>query len=94
MGMRFRNFTMMAFIGSAIWCTVLTVFGLLMSRDMEVMVQYGVTHESASCKHAFLNLTIGTAILVALVAILYIALLKRHHAVGRITPAAKLPETK
>lgn len=75
--MRFRTFTIMAFIGSAIWSAVLTIFGLIMSKDMAAMVGGGIKGETVGYKHAFTNLTLGTIALVALVAVLYMILLRR-----------------
>jgi len=78
MGMRFRTFTLMAFTGSAIWCAILVVFGLLMSRDMAAMVQLGSSREPAGYQHACANLIYGTTTLIVVVAILYFLLLKNN----------------
>ena len=79
--MRFRTFAIMAFLGAAIWCTVLTIFGVLLSRDMAIMVQHGAVQESASYRHAVGNLTLGTVALVAFVALLYALFLKHDKAI-------------
>ena len=92
MGMRFRTFTIMAFTGSALWCAVLTVFGLLMSHDMAEMLRHGSSLESAGYKHAFSNLSLGTSALVVLVAILYIILLKRNNTQARQRQQPATPE--
>jgi len=82
-GMRFRTFTIMAFIGSGIWATVLTIFGLVMSKDMAAMLKSKA--ESASCQHALTNLYLGMGILIALIVIIYLVIMKRH---SRPAPAA------
>ncbi|HEY3417990.1 MAG TPA: DedA family protein [Armatimonadota bacterium] len=78
--LRFRTFAIMTFLGSAIWCTVLTIFGLVMAHDMAMVVREGINLESAGYKHAFQNLTLGTIGLVAVMGILYALVIRRQHA--------------
>lgn len=82
--MRFRTFSLMTLIGSAIWCTVLTVFGLVMAEDMAA-VRHGV--ESTHYRAAFHNLTIATVGMVGIMLVLYIIVLKTKG--GAQTPAEK-----
>ncbi len=58
------------------------------------MVQPKNSVESASYRHAFSNLTIGTFALVILVAILYLLLLKRRSTPPQPHPPAPTPETQ
>jgi membrane protein DedA with SNARE-associated domain len=73
-GMRFRTFSIMTILGSFLWCTVLTLFGLFMSRDMEVILREGgkaAGHEPAVLQHAMRNLTWATIGLVVVMLALY-----------------------
>lgn len=80
MGMRFLTFSWMTLLGSAVWCAILTIFGLLMSKDMSLLLKGTVDVESAEFKHAFGNLTWATIALVAVIVLLYyFAIHRRHH---------------
>ncbi len=78
--MRFRTFTLMTIIGSAIWCTILTIFGLLMSQDMETVIKQHGT-ESAHYQQAFQNLTLATVGMIVVIGVLY-WFVHRVHAVA------------
>ena len=74
-GMRFRTFSLMTVLGSFIWCTILTCFGLFMSRDMEVILKEGsqaAGHEPEVLQRAMHNLTWATFGLVAVMLALYV----------------------
>ena len=75
MGLRFRTFSIMTILGSALWCTVLTIFGMVMADDMALLKESGA--ESAAFKAAFHNLSMATAILVGVMIILYVVIVNR-----------------
>jgi membrane protein DedA with SNARE-associated domain len=70
-GMRFKTFAAMTLIGSALWCTVLTIFGLVMAPDMAVLIQSGGNIESPQYQHAVTNLTWGSCGLAGLIIVMY-----------------------
>lgn len=70
-GMRFKTFAVMTLIGSALWCSVLTIFGLMMAPDMAVLIQSGGDIESPRYQQAVTNLTWGSCGLAGLVILLY-----------------------
>jgi len=70
--MRFHTFAMMTLIGSALWCTVLTFFGLIMADDMTILIQSGGDVESPPFQQAMSNLTWGSCGLAALIVLLYV----------------------
>jgi len=74
-GMNFGKFSLMTTLGSGLWCSVLTVFGLVMAQDMGAVLQSGT--ESEGYKLAFRNLTIAIVVLVAVMGVLYVAVVKR-----------------
>jgi len=77
-GMRFRNFSIMSIRGSFVWCTVLTILGLVMANDMQVFLSHHGEVEPEALKQAMHNLTLMTIGLVAAIIILYIAFVKRQ----------------
>jgi len=77
-GMRFRTFSTMTVAGSTIWCTILTIFGLVMADEMRAVVSHGVSVESATYQRAFQELTIATVAVVAATLVSYVALTRRH----------------
>lgn len=77
--MPFQTFVLMTLVGSALWCTVLTIFGLLMAPDMAILIQSGGNIESPQYRHAVTNLTWGSCGLASLVIVLY-GMGKRLHA--------------
>ncbi|MHB9024925.1 MAG: DedA family protein [Armatimonadota bacterium] len=79
-GLRFRTFASMTILGSAIWCTVLTIFGMMMAADMEMVIRGGVDMESAGYKQAFQNLTLATIGMVAVIGVLYALIMRRQPA--------------
>jgi len=74
-GMSFGKFSLMTALGSGLWCSVLTVFGLVMAQDMGAVLQSGT--ESEGYRLAFRNLTIAIVVLVAVMGVLYVAVVKR-----------------
>lgn len=70
-GMRFKTFAVMTLIGSALWCTVLTIFGLMMAQDMAILIASGGNIESQQYQHAMTNLSWGSCGLAGLVVLLY-----------------------
>lgn len=74
-GMNFTRFSVMTISGSLLWCSVLTVFGLLMAQDMEAVLK-GAT-DSVGYKHAFHNLTFAVVGMVAVLGVLYVLVVKR-----------------
>jgi membrane protein DedA with SNARE-associated domain len=90
-GMRFRSFSLMTSTGSCLWCAVLTVFGLLMAKDMRTVVE--TMADSEPYKIAFRNLTIAVVLLVGAMIVLYIAVVKRKsRALAKAAPAAEPAE--
>ena len=77
-GMRFRTFSLMSFLGGFLWCTVLTIFGLVMSKDMAVIVRRGVAVETISIHDAMRNLTLASMTLALLVTTLYFLVVYRQ----------------
>ncbi|MHB9132330.1 MAG: DedA family protein [Armatimonadota bacterium] len=82
-GMRLRTFVLMTVLGSALWCTVLTVFGLLMADDMEVLIQSRGNFESPHYQAAMMNLTWGSCALAGLVVLLYLVGLRLQRSAQR-----------
>jgi len=78
MGLRFRTFSTMTLLGSFIWCTMLTVFGLFMAKDMEVVLQQKNAAEPEALKHAMNNLSLGTILLVVIMAACYVFIVLRQ----------------
>ena len=79
MCMPFGRFMLMIFIGSALWCTILTFFGWLMAGNLQLIMETGA--EGAASKeyrNAFRNLTILTLSFVGLLVGAYIALVRRQ----------------
>ena len=79
-GMRYRTFALMTTLGAALWCSVLTAFGILMSKDMQVLInnhgRIPSAVEEQALNHAMLNLTLALLALVA-VALLFYGVLAR-----------------
>jgi membrane protein DedA with SNARE-associated domain len=88
-GMSFGKFSLMTTVGSGIWCTVLTVFGLVMGDDMAAVLKSGA--DSPEYKHAFHNLTFAVVAGVFVLMTLYILVVKRQ---GKSTKAAPAAEPK
>ncbi len=76
-GLRFRTFSLMTIAGSALWCTILTIFGLVMAEDMAAIYRYGLSAESPAYRAAFRNLTYATMALVGVSLLLHLAV--THH---------------
>ncbi|MHB0939476.1 MAG: DedA family protein [Armatimonadota bacterium] len=85
-GMRFRNFSIMTLVGSFIWCTVLTVLGLVMANDMEIFLTHH--EESAAMKRAVHNLTLVTVATVGVMIVLYVLIVLRQGHKGEVEEAA------
>lgn len=88
-GMRFRNFAIMTFLGSAVWCTILTVFGLMMASDMEILIQGG--SETVGYRQAFKNLTWATTGLVVVVSVAYLLVIRHSHRSSKEPNTDSLP---
>jgi len=91
-GMRFRNFSIMTILGSFVWCTVLTVLGLVMSDDMRIFLSEHGEVEPEALKQAMHNLTLMTVGLVAAIVILYIVFVKRQERKEEAEPAETVSE--
>ena len=82
MGLRFRTFSIMTILGSFVWCTVLTVFGMLMADDMETIIIHRGEFTNALDKlrfeHALNNITWATIVLVGVMLALYLVVMRRH----------------
>lgn len=94
-GMRFYTFSVMTLVGSFIWCTVLAVFGLLMSKEMQIIVaNHGVfvsTAEQAMVTLAMRKLTISMLGLIGIALACYM-ILARRRAKPAATDATQVPE--
>ncbi len=89
-GLRFRTFSLMTIAGSFIWCTVLTIFGMVMANDMELVIAHkGEMPEAA--KAAMHNLTLAIVALVGVMLVLYIAFVKRQQHLERTETAKVAP---
>lgn len=81
-GMRFYTFSVMTLFGSFIWCTVLAVFGLLMSKEMQIIVaNHGVfvsDAEQAMVTLAMRKLTISVLGLIGIALACYMILARRR----------------
>ncbi len=88
-GMNFGKFSLMTALGSGMWCAVLTVFGLVMAQDMGTVLQSGA--ESAGYKLAFRNLTVAVVVLVAVMGVLYVAIVKRASLRNNASAASDQP---
>ncbi len=86
MGMRFRSFSTMTASGSGLWCAVLTVFGMVMAKDMRTVVE--TMADSEPYKLAFRNLTIAIVLLVGAMGVLYVLVVKRKGRQKKADPAA------
>jgi membrane protein DedA with SNARE-associated domain len=90
MEMDVKKFSVMTIVGSFIWCTILTVFGLLMAEHMAVIVNNkNPDLESEGYKHAFNILTLSMVILIGIVGLLYVFIVRRHSPHHAETPVAE-----
>jgi membrane protein DedA with SNARE-associated domain len=71
MGMRLRTYLLATLAGSALWCTVLAIFGVLMAHDIAQVLQHGSNMASQEYRLAFQHLSQVTGGIFALVATLY-----------------------
>ena len=74
--MNVRTFSLMTTAGSALWCAVLTVFGVVMGEDLAAVLQSGTA--SAGYEDAFHRLTAVVVVSVAVLGLLYIFVVKRQ----------------
>lgn len=74
-GMDFRAFSKMTILGSGLWCTVLTVFGMLMGQDLAAVLQAGAATDAY--ESAFHRLTIAVVVAVTVLGVLYVAVVRR-----------------
>lgn len=75
-GMNFATFSWMTTLGSAIWCTVLTIFGVVMGEDLAAVLQTGA--ETDAYHAAFKRLTLVVVVSVVVLGALYVAVVKRQ----------------
>ena len=75
-GMDFKLFSAMTIAGSALWCTVLTVFGLVMATSMTAVLEG--KFDSPEYLHAFHQLTLAVVVMVAVLGVLYVKVVHRH----------------
>jgi len=68
--MRFSTFCFMTVLGSALWCTALTIFGLLTAEHMEAIITEQ-NFDSPEYQAAINSLTISVIILACVIVILY-----------------------
>jgi membrane protein DedA with SNARE-associated domain len=71
MGMRLRTYLLATFAGSALWCTVLAIFGMLMAHDIAQVLQHGNNLASVAYQQAFRHLSQVTGGIISLVVVLY-----------------------
>lgn len=99
MGMRFKTFSIMTIIGSCIWCTVLAIFGLMMSKDMNFIINHKGDITSLVDKRQFdqalSKLSIATLLLVGVALTCYwlLSRRKKHISIMSLPPKSIL-ETK
>lgn len=74
--MNIRTFSVMTTLGSALWCAVLTVFGVVMGEDLAAVLQGGAATEHYEA--AFHRLTAVVVVSVAVLGVLYVAVVKRQ----------------
>ena len=74
-GMDFRAFSKMTLLGSGLWCTVLTVFGMLMGQDLAAVLQAGAATDAYEA--AFHRLTIAVVVAVTVLGVLYVLVVRR-----------------
>jgi membrane protein DedA with SNARE-associated domain len=74
--MPFKTFSIMTCVGSGLWCAVLAVFGIVMAKDMNTVFTAAEYGEEA--KHAFHNLVYAVIAMVAVMGVLYVAIVKRR----------------
>ena len=91
-GMRFRNFSIMTLVGSFIWCTVLTVLGLMMADDMQTVLEHHGADEPAALKLAMQKLTLVTVGVVGVMIALYVFVVLRQERKDEVEEAAE-PES-
>lgn len=77
-GMRFRTFTLMSLIGGFLWCTMLTIFGMVMAKDMAIIVRHSAFGEPAGTRQALHNLTLASITFGAIVIGLYFFIVYRQ----------------
>jgi len=81
-GLRFRTFSLMTLLGSFVWCTVLTLFGLVVAGDMATILEHSRAAAAGDVppelKHAIHNLTLATLGLVGIMLVLYIVIIRRQ----------------
>lgn len=85
-GMRFRSFILAVFGGALIWCTVLSVFGLVMSKQMEAVV-HASDFSSPAYRQAMHTLTLATGGMVVFIVLLYLIAMRRTHKPKPVAPA-------
>ena len=93
-GMRYRTFALMTTLGAGLWCSVLTGFGILMSKDMQVLInnhgRIPSAIEEQALNHAMMNLTLALLALVV-AAMLFYWLLARLRSKQTAGASAKEP---
>lgn len=99
MGMRFKTFSIMTLIGSFIWCTILAIFGLMMSKEMLVIInQRGALTslvDQRQFEQAFSKLSIATLLLIGVALTCYWLLSRRKKHVSIMSvPSESILETK
>jgi membrane protein DedA with SNARE-associated domain len=76
-GMRFRTYTLMTFLGGAVWCAILTIFGLVMSKEMQILItQQG--EMTPATQAAFQKLTLAVLGLLAVILVVYVLGHRQH----------------
>lgn len=86
-GMRFRTYVIAVFLGATLWCAILAVFGLVMSKQMAMVTTTG-NLESPEVRQAMLTLTLATVGLVIVIAALYVVATRRSPAPASDTTEA------
>lgn len=74
--MNIRTFSLMTTAGSALWCTVLTIFGVVMGEDLAAVLQGGAATDAYEA--AFHRLSLVVVVSVAVLGLLYVAVVRRQ----------------
>jgi len=69
--MRFITFCIMTVIGAGLWCTSLTILGLIMSENMQAILASGGNYSDPEYLKAVHGMTVGSIILAVVIVILY-----------------------
>lgn len=94
MGMRLCTYLLATLVGSVLWCTVLAIFGVLMTHDIAQVLQHGSNVASADYQLACRHLSQVTGGIFALVVLLYGIFFWCSRGKRNATPAVTTPAIK